>query len=87
MNFVFTFKIKSYAKDEETIYTHTGVGFAESFTDAVSQIEDIFENELCEIMELTLHDKESLIFLPEKAYNEYRNEDFPSVTFAKKERK
>ena len=87
MQFVFTFKIKSYSKDEEIIYTHTGVGFAESFTDAVSQIEDFFEDELCEIMELTLHDREKLIFLPEKAYNEYRNEAFPSITFAKKEKK
>lgn len=83
MKFVFTFKIKSY-EDGET-YTYTGVGFAENFTDAVSQIEDVFEDELCEIMELTLHNKERLIFLPEKAYIEYRNEEFPSVTFSKKE--
>ena len=53
----------------------SGFGFAESFGDAAAQLENYYGPELVSIMRLELFEENSLIMVPEKVIEDYKNAD------------
>lgn len=78
--FRFEYEICSPENDYK-IYRLSGLGLCESYTDAVSQIEDTEKKDLVKITCIELFEQDNLIYLPKEVVNDYAQKLFPSVDY------
>lgn len=81
--YIFTYKIRCdyYDDPHSCAYTATGLGFCRSWGDAMDCLEQEYGEEMTEVLSLFLLEGESIIALPEKVVEDYKNTEFPSVAY------
>ena len=71
----FSFKVISYFSDSNEYRLYTGMGLAESFTDAMKQIENDFGFDLFRVKDLTLYEDSNLIYIAEDCIKHYETSE------------
>ena len=70
MKYPFTYTIQAYDYDNEYHYLQNGIGICESYKDAADILEQRYGNDLIAVRHLELYEENTVITLPQGAFEE-----------------
>lgn len=81
--YVFSYKLRCdfYENNEHESYIATGLGLADSYTEAMQKLDEQYGDEITEVLSLYLMDSAAVIALPETVVEDYKSKDFPDIEY------
>lgn len=82
--YTFSYKIKCCFiddNDKPQHYIATGLGLANSYTEAAHSLEEQYGDEIIEILSIYLMDTSHIIALPEEVVEDYKLKEFPDIEY------
>lgn len=81
--YIFSYKLRCdfYEDSEYKSYIATGLGFADSYIEAMEKLDEQYDSEITEVLSLYLMDSAAVIALPDAVVEDYKSKEFPDIEY------